>query len=336
MDQKVRDVRASDQVFLATRRGNAVAQHGPSLLVANWQTDGFFQVIDSSGRLARNVGKKGQGPEEFGFVRDLVVSGDGTVWVWDSGNQRLAQLDSELRTIGTYALPFRAQNMQGWAMKPMQRSVLLLGCWGGPTNCGAHSWSPDGLDWSFPVPDHDLGGGRYVAAAEAPDRTIWIIDAHSYRIWHLDASGRVLREGRVRQPWLDDWVESFPPKGGSGVDEMEVTGRLAIWSPRARVQDISPHEDRLVVLGITGDPSWTEVESEGFYDVGRYFDAVLNVVDVGGFDLVESIQFDVPRGMPTKFLSGSEILVAESGPVYDGLSVWTFLDLIGRPDANGR
>lgn len=337
LERLVGEVRASEDIYVASQVGNAVERHNASILVANGEAPGVIQVIDSAGRLVRNVGRKGEGPDEFGMVDDIAASGPDTVWVWDSGNARLALLNAGLDVVGTYPVPFRAQNMQGRALEHLKNhDLLLLGCWEGRSSCGVHRWAPGGLVWSFIATPADGRDLPMLAAHEADDESIWIVEFFSYRVWQLDAAGKVLKERVISREWFTEWSEQHPPQGEPSAQEAERTGSVSLWSPLAAARDIRALADRILILGTTGDPAWVDASSDGYFDVGRYSDSVIEALDPGDLSLRESVQFDIRAGMITKFLSDSEILVSETHPRLDRLSIWTLSDRFGRAAANTR
>src|SRR6185436_11967563 len=44
---------------------------------------------DANGKFQRNIGRKGQGPGEFGATSGLAIARDGRVLQWDTGNWRI-------------------------------------------------------------------------------------------------------------------------------------------------------------------------------------------------------------------------------------------------------
>jgi hypothetical protein len=61
--------------------------------------------LDLEGRTISSVGRKGGGPEEFGWMIDVYVGREGDLWVVDAGNRRLARIDGSLAIASTSALP---------------------------------------------------------------------------------------------------------------------------------------------------------------------------------------------------------------------------------------
>ena len=227
--------------------------------------------------------------------------------------------------------------MQGRALEPLSNGdLLLLGCWEGRQSCGLHRWAPGGLIWSFVVPPPDDRVAPFLAAHEAEDGSIWVVESMSYQVWQLAADGSLRIEGRVSSQWFDDWSRQVPPPGAPSAEEGERTGNVAMWSPLARVRDIRALGDRVVILGTTGDPSWTEAGVAGFFDVGRYSDAVVETLDQTNLHVLASVVFHIESGMLTKFVSHHEVLVSETHALFDRLTIWTLREPFGREGANAR
>ncbi len=67
-----------------------------------------IQVFDAAtGRFVREVGRAGQGPGEFRFLKGLRVYGD-TLFAFDQANMQLTKFDSELRYVTSATMRFRA------------------------------------------------------------------------------------------------------------------------------------------------------------------------------------------------------------------------------------
>lgn len=62
-------------------------------------------AVDSSGRLLWEVGGSGEGPGEFGHVRDLAAGASGTVHALDIANGRVLTVDSDGRVLRHVPLP---------------------------------------------------------------------------------------------------------------------------------------------------------------------------------------------------------------------------------------
>jgi hypothetical protein len=54
-------------------------------------------VFHPDGTLAGEIGRKGQGPEEFGRISDLMIDDQDSLWVLDSGNGRITLFGPEWR-----------------------------------------------------------------------------------------------------------------------------------------------------------------------------------------------------------------------------------------------
>lgn len=75
-------------------RPRLLAARGPRLYAYDY-SDAQIKAFDSSGALQWRFGREGSGPGEFTNAMDLVVASDGSVWVLDSGTDRLSIISSE-------------------------------------------------------------------------------------------------------------------------------------------------------------------------------------------------------------------------------------------------
>ena len=84
---------------LSGPEGVAVAPEG-RVIVSN--TRGATLSVFRDGRLERNVGSRGARDGEFASPHDVEVAADGSVYVVDSGNDRVQVFDAELRHRATF------------------------------------------------------------------------------------------------------------------------------------------------------------------------------------------------------------------------------------------
>ncbi len=74
----------------------------PDNAIAYWNDErSQLSIHEPGGRLRRSAGRRGEGPEDFGAIHSIGISGD-TLLVPDLGNNRLGLYDAALKRVGTF------------------------------------------------------------------------------------------------------------------------------------------------------------------------------------------------------------------------------------------
>lgn len=317
----VRGITANDSVSITGNAGNAVTRVGAYFLISNSENPGEIQVLDSAGAFVRSFGRQGEGPEEFQDVRDMTAAADGSLWVLDSGNSRLSHFSLGLDYVGDHRISLRPPTARGYGLETLANGdLLLLGCLGSRENCGAHRWNESGVVWSAPL--QSKSGGNLQVAAEAPDGTLWVAKQSTYELWELSSGGSVLRSVQLSPKWWTDWQVQRQASGSPPAEALEQGGPAGAWSTKARVFDILCTDTHLFILGGTGDARWREARSEGFFDLEKSHDSVVEVLDRKTLEVVASGVFDIPNGVLKTFLSPTLVLAEETHEIFDALGLW--------------
>lgn len=80
-----------------------IERWGDNIVVA----DGLDQrlvILDTIGTFLGTIGRKGEGPTEFRFIRDVVIQEDGSLLVVDARNQRISKVDRDGIIASTWQL----------------------------------------------------------------------------------------------------------------------------------------------------------------------------------------------------------------------------------------
>lgn len=314
-------VSANDSLSVQGNAGNSVTRVGAFHLIANHEAPSEIQIVDSLGEFAGRFGREGQGPQEFLWIQDLASDASGDLWVLDTGNSRLSRFSRDLHFLEAFPIMLSPPTAMGYGLEPLNNGdLLLLGCLESRANCGVHRWSPEGLRWSAPL-DSATGGILYTTA-EGPDESIWVANQRSYELWELTPSGEILRAIQLQPAWWTEWQEQRLAPGSAPPKAIEHGGPSGVYSAKARVFDIACTDRHVLVLGGTGDTRWAEARAEGFFDVGKSFDSVVEVLDRSTLEVAATQIVDIPHGVLKRFLSPTLLVAEETHPVFDALSFW--------------
>ena len=172
-----------------------------------------ISVFDTSGRLVRRIGRRGQGPGEFSQIMGLRIDAEGRLWVADGSNDRYTVFDSAGSVLKTYrrTVGGSSAEWQGWfdnrgrLLEPSRVS-------GRPSTFVRHvvdSASLIARD-SFPLPAvtqqyytirFEAGASMNMPVPFAPSTTwrfdgregFWVGISDRYRLVHLSFAGDTLR-----------------------------------------------------------------------------------------------------------------------------------------------
>lgn len=183
-----------------------------------WVAQGqeMLRVYGPTGRFVQEIGRKGQGPNEwlmpFGVVR---IPGD-SMLVIDGMNERLVVVDAQFRSARTVRFP-------GWSSAIVPLKWPLAVVHGVPnasqrqgailhitsfTNSTAIVSKSFGFDIGTPFPQGDPTS-RLQRIGASQDGGVWTADAQQYRFALWDAGGNLLH-GFIRKP---DWFARVSPPG---------------------------------------------------------------------------------------------------------------------------
>lgn len=291
-------------------------------VLAYAESDAGFLVFSPEGSFIESVGRRGQGPGEFQFVRWLRTSRD-HLHVIDPQLGRRTVLSADFRVLRTVALTLPLEPLADVLM--LNDSTMLLNAHvrsrratghllhtmiGGGTLFSSFGEDPDGV-WPGRPPEVYL---RSLARA-TPGPEVWAAHRTRYRIerWRWD--------GTLLDEFVRD-VRWFP----------EHEGREGAWDPRRpplpQILDVREDEARrLWVLIRVPSDAWEDSlvrdPDRPLYriaDVNRAFDTIIEVIDPSSSRLLASSRVD-----PALFTFVGEDLIASGHNTRDGtrrLHLW--------------
>jgi len=183
-------------------------------------------VVDTKGRLARMVGRRGEGPGEFRFVGSLGWMGD-SLWVSDPAMRRLSFFGAD----GEYlrSLPFPVLRPRRPGLELSTEAIL-----GDGSLLIRENWGVS--DASF-VAATGLLVLRATRAGRITDTVRWLAARRGAMVVRLPTGGIMQRD----QPWSDDDLHAIDPRG----TEFIVVERPTAESPASA-------RFRLLVYGTDG------------------------------------------------------------------------------------
>jgi hypothetical protein len=276
-----------------------------------------LMVFSSEGSFVRFIGRPGQGPGEFASIASIAAGDDGLVWLLDEGNQRFVSVAND-GEIGT-EVPSRWGSVFRWMVPKADGTVIVNGHI--PTTDLVARWvhrvrASDGeLLWS--VGDSEVGYTGLAAErvlAEDGAGGVWV--AHSrreYEIYRLNEDGQRTMTISPNRAWFDEWAEEPSAISGDGA---------GLLRPTSRIFGLRAFGDRLVVIGATPDPDWSDASDDGFLDIGRRFDTVIEVFDVADGSLVSSKTFDLKEEMLVGFTNEGHAIGWRTRRYFDQIGIW--------------
>lgn len=188
--------------------------------------------LNAAGRFVREVGQKGAGPGDFGFINTLLPRRNGGVYVHDAGNGRLTALSSDLRVLKSWPLRLQAAGVPALID---DSTLAVSGLLTHPAHAGytihVVRLHPDG---STATRSFDRPAGAGPGSFEALLRTVtlagsggelWTAHQYRYHIELRDTAGgihRVLTGDRLWMEYRPD--QAYKPQLGSVQQDRE--GRL--------------------------------------------------------------------------------------------------------------
>lgn len=259
---------------------------------------GVVPLYDFDGRQVRVVGRYGGGPGEFRGPRPAPGL-DGTIWVFDVGNQRVAVLGpggSAIHEWRLYGGPHNAVPMDGRALVVglLVSDSLEMTEYGPGAGNGAaipppfHFVGADGEilrsfgDWEgYPDPPAIAVTDTQSILTEVPGR---------YSVEHRDTAGNLEAVLERHAEWFVTGQEGVRNTIRSGISVMRVRGDH-LWIRLAQPTEESRG------YRLSGRPSLATMDT--------LYDTRIEVIDLTGPRVVASDVFDFPS---LTFLDGSELL----------------------------
>jgi hypothetical protein len=288
------------------------------------EADDELVVFSPEGRFLRRVGRRGNGPGEFQFIRWVRAVGD-ELHVFDARLRRHTILSSDFRVIRT--APFHGMALGDVAV--LNDSVIVM---------NTVVWSSDRVGYLLHAFD---GNGAIIASiAEDPagyrhdvsDELYWrnLVRASSGSVWSAARTKYRVEEWRIDGTLARTLIRQarwFPDHAGEDVAPdpakpplprlldfyEDAQGRL--WT-LVRVAD----ERWAYALSQTPSPAHPEVGRFTIDDLDRAFDTIVEVIDVRNGTLLVSTRLD--RAF-FNFMSDGQVVSSSNDP--DGnprLHVW--------------
>ena len=215
---------------------SAVAMDGRGRVLVSELRENEFSVFDGSGRFIRTVGRRGEGPGEYGLGIRQIVVGPRFLHVFENHRGRTL-LDHDFNVVRTDRFP--GQVHPGEAYATALEDVVMMSDIPTPESVGHnfHILSLSGETMSF-------GGNRAVGFYVTGDReTMWAQQGLVNRVvrWKLSATPQVVRT-------IDRTVEAF--------DRGPHDRRPGVASGGIRLDE----NGYLWIRWFTPDPEWTEPE----------------------------------------------------------------------------
>ncbi len=151
--------------------------------------------------------------------------------------------------------------------------------------------------------------------APSEEGTVWA--SHRFREYELvevsSETGEVFRRIPTNRPWFDDYAE--PPEVPSDDPDL-------LLRPQSRLWSVHVNDGLVWVLGSVGDSNWETFRSEGFRNIGRYLDSVIEVYDERTGDLVVSQRFDVEDTYFTRIRDDGRLLGVRTMATHNTVVLW--------------
>jgi hypothetical protein len=288
--------------------------------VASAVSPGEIAVYSEHGQLLRTIGRRGQGPNEFGVITRIRGLNDGQIAVVDQGNARIAIVTEEGRALNHLHIGGQLHDIH----RVGDRYFVQAGVPGaGRLNHPVHRLAADGsIERSFGAPDEPpsqyLALAPRATALDPVTGHLYIADRNQYRIIVTNAAGEVVRILERRVGWFTPWTE--PRRGEPFANP-----------PSPVIASIEFDENGLLwTMANIPSSGWRTVPQEQRADTSldQLYDTMIEVIDVRAGTVLATARS--PRLM-WRYLApraGYALRQAETGDVV--VDVWLFNLARGR------
>ncbi|MEZ4424244.1 MAG: hypothetical protein R3E98_12605 [Gemmatimonadota bacterium] len=261
--------------------------------------------FDSVGRFRGAIGRGGQGPGEYSFIRFLQVTEGDSLLVFDIGNRRMTTVTPTLDVVATRAIALGAS--QGLLRLP-DGSMVTAEVIRSPERAGfpLHRIDTEGvLERSFGAenPEYRRSDDESLwrSLSNLHDGRFWSANLTEYRLDQWSVAGEHVRTLRRDVPWfrphrdpgIDVEHPERPPR--PGIMDVRIDPSGALWV-NVRVADQEFHEGLGDIRGIYDRPM------TGITDYVRYYDSRIEILDPQSGALIWFQTLD----QPLRFVAGGD------------------------------
>ncbi len=254
-------------------------------------------AFDSSGRFQRTLGRAGQGPGEFQFIRTLLLNAGDSLLAFDE-LRRYSMFAPNGRHVRTHSLLYTPTSAMAFGDGRM--ALAAPGRRRADAGLPLHLTSSTGQHLrSFgavePILDPDRPAMGYRVVAAVNDGTIWTAMIDRYVLEHWDSTGKLLQRIERHAPWFPE-----PQKARGHLTNAEgATRRYKLDAPPAPfVRGIEVDmAGRVWVLSGVADPQWAsnniwlgEGEAMTSTKMNAMYDSILEEVDPPSGTVLSSLR----------------------------------------------
>jgi hypothetical protein len=218
--------------------------------IVSEESDHRISVFDPSGRFEREIGGKGEGPEEFQNINAVVAVPGDTIVAFDIRNRRRVAISADGDVVRAEPVDISVYSAQAEADG---RMLVTLGGQPGLVGYPVQILPTGDIGGAFlgaepPGMEYDFYDFHHVASW-AGDGSVWLTPAFEYRLERWSATGEPLEQ------WSRD-VEWMPP----GQPWRAATPEIP---PTPTIRILTVDDAGLIWTGITvGEPDWARALGE--------------------------------------------------------------------------
>jgi hypothetical protein len=263
---------------------------GGAWYVTSSETAHEITVFDSLGKFVRRMGRRGEGPGEFAYIRQLVLRGD-TIIVLDQQHNRITLLSPQGSVLRTIPVPFRPL-----AILPAAGDTLVVNgiratrdVVGEPYHLFVAQTPVRSFGYTGEVIRFDIPyiGWREIASAH---EGFWAAHVSRYELSHWTLQGNMTRHLRRDVSW-------FPPL------TEPVTGYGPTQPPPPRIVGIQQRRDGwLIVAGVVPARDFQRglkriresAHGDHFVidDFQSVFDSIIEIIDPNAARAIATLRID--------------------------------------------